>query len=67
MLNVAYYRLWAGKHFAYYIIGQGVEGHGVGGAKEILSQTLVIPRVYRIQKTMGKKPKIVARTGLCSS
>ena len=66
MLNITYYKLWARKHFAYYVIGQGVEGHGVGGAKEILSQTLMIPRVRRIQKTMRKKPKIVARTSLCS-
>ena len=67
MLNTTYYKLWAEKHFAYYIIGQGVEGHGVSDAKEILSQTLMIPRVHRIQKTMRKEPKIVARMGLCSS
>ena len=66
MLNVTY-KLWAEKHFAYHIIGQGVEGHGVSGAKEILSQTLVIPRVHRIRKTVRKKPKIVARTSLCGS
>ena len=65
MLNTTYYKLWAGKHFADYVIGQGVEGHGVGGAKEIFSQTLMIPRVHRIQETMRKKPKIVARTSLC--
>ena len=67
LLNTTYYKLWARKHFAYYVIGQGVEGHGVGGAKEILSQTLMIPRVHRIWKTARKKPKIVARTSLCSS
>ena len=67
LLNTTYYKLRAGKHFAYYVIGQGVEGHGVGGAKEILSQTLMIPRVHRIQKTVRKKPKIVARTSLCGS
>ena len=27
----------------------------------------MIPRVHRIQKTMRKKLKIVARTGLCGS
>ena len=43
LLNITYYKLWAGRHFAYYIIGQGVEGHEVSGAKEILSQALVIP------------------------
>ena len=37
LLNVAYYKSWAGKHFAYYVIGQGIEGHGVSGAKEIFS------------------------------
>ena len=67
LLNTAYYKLWAGKHFAYYVIGQGVEGHGVGGAKKILSQTLVIPRVHRIWKTVRKKPKIVARASLWAS
>ena len=67
MLNITYYKLWAEKHFAYYIIGQGVEGYRVGGAKEILNQALMIPRVRRVWKTVGKKPKIVARAGLCSS
>ena len=43
LLNTTSYKLWAGRHFAYYIIGQGVEGHEVSGAKEILSQALVIP------------------------
>ena len=67
LLNVTYYKLWAEKHFAYYIIGQGVEGHGVGGAKEILNQVLMIPGVHRIWKTMRKKLEIVARMGLRSS
>jgi len=67
LLNTAYYKLWAGKHFAYYVIGQGIEGHGVGGAKEILSQMLMIPRVHHIRKTMREKPKIVAGTSLCGS
>lgn len=67
LLNITYYKLWARKHFSYYIIGQGVKGYGVGGAKEILNQAFMIPRVHRIWKTMRKKPKIVARMGLCSS
>ena len=67
LLNVTYYKLRAGKHFAYYVIGQGVEGYRVGGARKILNQTLMLPRVHRVWKTMGKKMKIVARTGLCSS
>ena len=67
MLNITYYKLRAGKHFAYYIIGQGVEGYRVGGAREILNQTLMLPRVRRVWKTVGKKMKIVARMGLCSS
>ena len=41
--------------------------HGVGGTKKILSQTLMIPRVHRIWKTVRKKPKIVARMSLCGS
>ena len=63
MLNITYYKLRAKKHFAYYIIGQGVEGYRVGGAKEILNQELMIPRVRRVWKTMGKKVKIVVRAG----
>ena len=67
LLNITYYKLRAGKHFAYYIIGQGVEGYRVGGARKILNQMLMLPRVCHIWKTVGKKMKIMARTGLCSS
>ena len=42
MLNITYYKLWSGKHFAYYIISQGVEGYRVGGAKEVLNQALML-------------------------
>ena len=66
-LNITYYKLRARKHFAYYIIGQGVEGYRVGGTQEILNQALMLPRVRCVRKTMGKKPKIMARTSLCSS
>ena len=48
LLNITYYKLRAGKHFAYYIIGQGIEGYRVGGAKEVLNQALMIPRVHRV-------------------
>ena len=67
MLNVTYYKLRAGKYFAYYIIGQGIESYRVGGAHKILNQALVLPRVRCVWKTMGKKPKIMTRMGLCSS
>ena len=67
LLNITYYKLRAGKHFAYYIIGQGGEGYRVGGAKEILNQALMLPRVRYVWKTKGKKPKIMAQMGLCSS
>ena len=60
LLNVTYYKLRAGKHFAYYIIGQGVESYRVAGAHEILNQALMLPRVHYVRKTMGKKPKIMA-------
>ena len=66
LLNVTYYKLRAGKHFAYYIIGQGIEGYRVGDAHEVLNQALMLPRVRCIWKTMGKKTKVVARAGLCS-
>ena len=67
LLNITYYKLRAEKHFAYYIIIQGVEGYRVGGARKILNQTLMLPRVRRVWKTVEEKTKIVARTGLCSS
>ena len=67
LLNVTYYKLWARKHFAYYIISQGIESYRVGGAHKILNQALMLPRVRCVRKTMGKKLKIMARTGLCSS
>ena len=67
LLNVTYYKLRAGKHFAYYIIGQDIESYRVGGAHEILNQALILPRIRCVRKTMGKKLKIMARTGLCSS
>ena len=67
LLNITYYKLCAGKYFAYYIIGQGVEDYRVGNARKILNQTLMLPRVRRVWKTVGKKTKIVARTGLYNS
>ena len=67
LLNITYYKLQARKHFGYYIIGLGNKGYRVGGAEEILNRALRIPRVCHGWKTVGKKPKIVARAGLCSS
>ena len=67
LLNITYYKLQARKHFSYYIIGQGIESYRFGGACKIFNQALVLPRAHCIQKTMGKKPKIMAQTGLCSS
>ena len=66
LLNITYYKLRARKHFGYYIIGLGDKGYGVGGAGEILNQALMISRVRRGWKTVGKKPKFMARTGLRS-
>ena len=62
--NINYYILRARKHFGYYIIGLGNKGYGVSSAEEILNQALIIPRVRRGWKTMGKEPKFVARMGL---
>ena len=67
LLNITYYKLQARKYFGYYIVGLGSKGYRVGGAKEILDQAIMIPRVCRGWKTMGKKPKFMARVGLCSS
>ena len=60
LLNVTYYKLRAEKHFAYYIIGQGVEGYRVGALMKSSNQALMLPRVRCVRKTMGKKPKIMA-------
>ena len=38
LLNIAYYKLWAGKHFAYYVIGHSIESYRIGSAREFLSQ-----------------------------
>ena len=62
--NITYYKLWARKHFGYYIIGLGNKGYEVSSAKEILNQAFIIPRVRRGWKTMGKEPKLVARMNL---
>ena len=35
--NITYYKLWARKHFGYYIIGLGNKGYEVSSAKEILN------------------------------
>ena len=62
--NITYYKLRAGKHFGYYIIGLGDKGYGVSSTKEILNQAFIIPRVRRGWKTMGEEPKFVTRMGL---
>ena len=65
--NITYYKLQAEKHFVYYIIGLGSKGYRVGSVEEILDQALMITRVLNGWKTIGKKPKLVARMGLRSS
>ena len=65
--DIVYYKLQARKYFVYFVIDLGSKGYRVGGIEEILDQTLMIPRVFSGWKTMGKKPKVVARTGLRSS
>ena len=64
--KITYYKLRAEKQFAHYIIGQSIESYRVGGAKEFLNQTLMIPGGHCIRETMRKKLKIVAGVGLCS-
>ena len=67
LLKISYYKLWARKQFAHYIIGQGIESYRAGGAKEFINQTLMILGRHCIRETMRKKPKIVTGAGLCSS
>ena len=65
--SFSYYKLKVGENFIHYVIGLGSKGYGVGGVEEILNQALMIPRVFGGWKTMGKKPKLVARMSLRSS
>ena len=44
--SFSYYKLRAGEHFVHYIFGLGSEGYGVGGAKEVLDQALMVLRVF---------------------
>ena len=65
--SLSYYKLKVGEHFIHYVLSLGSEGYGVGSVEEVLNLALVIPRVFSGWKTMGKKPKLVARAGLRSS
>ena len=67
LLNITYYKLRARKHFAYYIVGQGIESYRVGGVHKIFNQALMLPGVHCVWKTMGKKPKIMTGMNLHSS
>ena len=64
LTKITYYKLRAGKHFGYYIIGLGDKGYGVSSTEEILNQTFIVPRVRRYWKTMGEEPKFMDRMGL---
>ena len=64
LLNVAYYKLQTEENLAYYIIGQGIKSYIIGDTHEILNHALLLLRVCCIWKTMGKKLKILAQTGL---
>ena len=43
--DITYYKLQIRKHFVYCIIGLGSQSYIIGGVKEILNQSLVIPGV----------------------
>ena len=51
--NITYYKLRAGKHFGYYIIGLRDKSYRVSSIEEILNQTFIILRARRCWKTMG--------------
>ena len=67
LLNVTYYKLRAEENPTYYVIGQGIKSYRIGGTHEILDQALMLPRVCCVWKTMEKKLKILAQTGLGGS
>ena len=62
--NITYYKLWAEKHFGYYVIGLGDKGYRVSSTEEVLNQAFIIPRVRRSWEAVGKKPKLMARMNL---
>ena len=62
--NITYYKLRAGKHFDYYIIGLGDKGYRVSSTEEVLNQAFIIHRVFRSWEAMGKEPKLMARMNL---
>ena len=49
------------------IISLGDKGYRVSSTEEILNQAFVIPKVRRCWKTMGEKPKLMARMSLHGS
>ena len=67
LLNIAYCKLRAEENLAYYVIAQGIKSYRIGDTHEILNQKLLLPRVFYVWKTMGKKLKILAQTGLGGS
>ena len=62
--NITYYKLRAGKHFGYYIIGLRNKGYRVSSTEEVLNQAFIIPRVRHGWEAVGKEPKLVARMDL---
>ena len=44
-IDITYYKLQIRKYFVYYVIDLGGQGYRVGGVKEILDQSLIIPEV----------------------
>ena len=67
LLKITYYKLWAGKQFAHYIIGQSIESYRAGGATEFLNQTIMILGRHCIWETMREKLKVMTRASLCNS
>ena len=67
LLIIANYKLRAEENHAYYVIGQGIKSYRIGDTHEILNQALLLPKVCCVWKTIGKKLKILARTGLGGS
>ena len=62
--NITYYKLWAGKHFGYYIIGLREKGYGVSSTEEILNQAFIIPRVRRGWKNQVEGTGVHGQNGL---
>jgi len=62
--NITYYKLWAEKHFGYYIIGLGDKGYGVSSTKENPQLDIHNPQGEPWLENHGEETKVHGQNGL---